>query len=255
MNKLYYLAVDAVNVQAEVRLNGAPMFVHRNATSISQEKPAQNWLVKGDNFLSVKLFAIDGDDKISGGISVHLYEHDADSEFPTPKRSFLKMDYPDKEKPVAKSAFEIVEKFEFPDELSGNLWGAVNRIETLDPEDEISILKLVEALQGALVKGNSKVAVELQEFKLKDDALLQGKDLQKLKSITEMNYKMLHNFESLKASPVTLEEFKFDVIAENKVVYVLRSNGENAVHIESDDMVFEIPVFVSKVEGQWAIVR
>lgn len=255
MPDYYFLSVEANNVLATVKLNDAPVVVHDSGAGISMEKPVFTWLAPRENTLSVSLVALPGEEKIRGEIKVSLFLHDNTADVPTAKEVLASIVYPADNDPGDVASYEKAENFDFSSKIQLRVWQDTPKIDSLKDSDRADILSLLQKLQAALVSGDAETATLLQRYKIDEDALAEDKDVSTIIDITKSNYQWLASQGALKSPVLSLDNLTFSIVGKNQMIYVTDKRGGHPIQLESEDMFFEIPVFMGKVNGSWTIVR
>jgi ribosomal protein S12 methylthiotransferase accessory factor YcaO len=110
-------------------------------------------------------------------------------------------------------------------------------------------------LGRAIVNGDVDKAIDLQKYKIKDDALVEGNLSEEIEQALRANYAWLKDQKRIELRTYNPREIECSLMANNRVVKLTRSAGEEVLQIESSDLSIEVPVFVSKINGVWKIVR
>ncbi|MEJ2395194.1 MAG: hypothetical protein P8045_12080, partial [Candidatus Thiodiazotropha sp.] len=140
-------------------------------------------------------------------------------------------------------------------ELKAELWREAETLSVITESDKSEILSLVDGLGKAIVKGDIDKAIELQKYKIKDDALVEGNSSEDIEQALRANYAWLKDQEGIELRTYNPREIVYSLMANNRVVKLTKSAGEEVLQIESSDLSIEVPVFVSKINGVWKIVR
>jgi|GEM_PF-1861569 len=251
----YFLSVEAVNIHATVTLNGAPLVVHKDGTGLTVDKPVTTWLMPGKNKLEVNLNPLPNEPSIRGSIKVSIFLHDPSSDSPTPSKVYADVLYPTGDVDENSAAFSKKVEFNFTDEVITNLWRDAKTLTGISDGDKKIIFDIVENLRNSLLSKDTSEATNLQIYKIQEDALAENKDFKKIISVTNSTYQWLSQQKGLTSNTVSLEDIRLKLLADNKVVYVSKANGDNVLQLESDDLFFEIPIYMAKINGEWKLVR
>lgn len=256
--KRYFLSVKTQNVKAVIGVNGAPLVKDIEGEGIITTEPVNTWLPPGKNQLVVKLSRLDGPTgKSKPVVYVGLYLHDSASDTPSPKKVIAEYRFPNKQhaKDIIESPLIELVDFQFEDKLPVKLWSEAANVKFLDSRDKREIVELVNQLQGSLLNKQIDKAIQLQEYKIADDAAAEHKTESQLKSATRKSYEMLAKESALKGDLLTIDTTRFEICCDDRLVYISRESGKDAVSMESDDMYFDIDVYVAKINNKWVIVR
>jgi len=253
----YYLSVKTKDVKFIMGINNAPLIRDDEGDGIITAEPVSTWLIKGENTLSINLYKLDDKSKTrSPSVEVQLYLHDSAFTTPTPKKVIAEYYYPPRkdekttEFPLSKSI-----SFNFPVNVGTQLWKEAETLSDVSENDKNEIIVLIKALETSLLNKDISSTISLQKYKIQDDALAEKKPVEQLENATRKSYEWLNEQRGLTINNITLNDTSFKICCKNKVVFVSRINGTDALQLESDDLYFDIPIFVSKINKKWTIVR
>lgn len=254
MTKQYFISVQATGLHAAVKINDLPVIILNEGSELVTEKPVTTWLKNGDNALSAALIPLPGQDEIAGKLTAKLFLHDETKEAPTPQEVLAEIVYPilDTGSEVQTRA-NISQSFEFNVAIT-KLWQEADPIHELTEQDKSDIQSLVLQLQNALINDGNE-AVKLQEYKVREDAIAEGKDADQVIKATKTTYNWLAQQPNVTAVTVEPADLRYTIGGNNNVVFVSKANLENALQLENDDLFFEIPIYVGKISGTWKLVR
>jgi uncharacterized FlaG/YvyC family protein len=156
-----------------------------------------------------------------------------------------------------KISFPLEKEIKFTPEFvpPSELWDKAETI-VLDESSKKEIIELIHSLHKAANTGNTKKFLSLNEFKMNDlsKVMFSNSDADKQrneKGMTEF-LKMIKG--KLEKMPTN---FTFKLVANDKLIYVTDAKGNDVIKTKSskDVGVFEIPVYISKIEGKWILAR
>jgi hypothetical protein len=252
---LYFLAVNSKSIHTTVLFNDVPLVDVKEGESIMSEIPVTGWLLPGDNTLKIIARAAPGAERITGEVSAAVYHHDNSSDVPKPLETYATIKFPAEESDLEKKAQSVEVTFDFSEELKAELWREAETLSVITESDKSEILSLVDGLGKAIVKGDIDKAIELQKYKIKDDALIEGNSSEEIEQALRANYAWLKDQKGIELRTYNPREIVYSLMAKNRVVKLTKSAGEEVLQIESSDLSIEVPVFVSKINGVWKIVR
>ncbi|WNO08054.1 hypothetical protein [Teredinibacter sp. KSP-S5-2] len=253
MQNHYFIYIDVVDAAVEVKINGASIEKEKRG-SINTTKPVNKWIRSGENTLELSLAALKKQDSISGRAEIMVYLHDNAEDFPTPKVVLAKVLFPNEEYKGEKT-YKTTVTFELADSVPALVMDQAEEVPELSAADTDEIVLLIEGLRTALTSGDYKKAVELQKYKIEEDARIDGKKPEDLYKVAEETFQMIGKEQNLVSQPFDNESMVTEAIWNGKMYKISRNDGEEAITIDSDDLSFAIPIFVSKISGQWKIVR
>ena len=255
----YYLSVKTKNVLSEIGINGAPLIKDLEGDGVITTEPVSTWLLHGNNNLTIKIKPLDEENKnLSPTVEIILFLHDSASTVPKPKVIYAKYNYPDKENNKEKEIKLPVSEsisFDFPSEIGTKLWNEAETLKNISENDKNEIVELINNLENSLINKDISSAINLQEYKILDDSIAEKKSVERLEDATKKGYEWLNQQTGVVAKKLTLDTTKFIICCKQMVVYIARKTGEDAILLESDDLYFDIPVYVSKIKNRWTIVR
>lgn len=251
----YFLSIKAEGLHATVKFNNLPLIIHNEGVELTTEKMVTSWLMDNLNMITIDIAALPEQEKITGTLHISLFLHDNSAEAPTSKEVLAELTYPDPDNQVERETTDsLMVEFQYTKGVMTQLWKQAPPIQTLTNSDKQTIHSLIIDLQKALITDGSKAAA-LQQYKIQEDALAERKDPKKIQTATETTYKWLASQPDVKALPLSVEDMIYTIGGRNNVIFVSRPNFENALQLESEDLFFEVPIYVGKIEGQWTLVR
>ena len=250
----YFLSVNATGLNAAIKINDLPVIILNEGTELMTEKMVASWLMNGENCLSAALIALPEQEQIQGKIKATLFLHDNTKEEPTPQKILAEIVYPIPSldnKPAKKAS--ISQTFNFH-RATTRVWQEAENIANLSEKDKSEIKLLINELQYALTH-DTKKAITLQNYKITEDALAEGKSPDQVIKATEVTYNWLA--EQQNVTPIKIEEkdLRYTIGGNNNVVFVSQSNLNHALQLENDDLFFEIPIYAAKINSTWTLAR
>jgi hypothetical protein len=255
MPDLYFLAVNSNSIYTTVLLNDVPLIDLRDGSSVMNETPVAGWLIPGSNTLKLVVRAAPEKERITGDVSASIYLHDNTSDVPKPLKVLAEIRFPNEDSDPDKKLDTVERVFEFSGDTKARLWSEAQSISSINEGDKSEMLSLVEALGNAIIKGDIDKAIELQKYKIMDDAIIEGDSPEDIEMVVKANYNWLQSQEGIALHHYNSNEVEYSLMAHDKVVKLTKNSGEEILQLESSDLFFEIPVFVSKINGAWKIVR
>lgn len=252
--ELYYLHLETKNAIVTVLLNDAPIVKSNELDSISTVEPINTWLLDAHNSLSLKIEKPSDDGKeYLPSISASIFLHDDASETPKPKEILVTVEFSgDTESNYpATISKEINATFS----VGTKLWREATPVSSLTDTDKKTIISLVNAFSNSLYTSDIMQAIKLQQYKIEDDAIAENKPVTQIENAVKTNYHWLSEQKGIVSHPLSVDTATFSACYDNRLIYIQRINGDEAVMLESDDLYFDVPIYVSKINGEWNIVR
>jgi len=255
----YYLKVESRDALFRIYLNGTPILRSEDDDTLSVIEQVNLWLVENENILSFEILKPDED----GGdlkptdlkpiIQATLFLHDNTSEFPLSKKILAEIEHVSAEKisyPIEKSV-----NFNYDDKVLPNLWNDASKIKLVNDSDKAEILKLTNALANSLIDKKYDDAIKLQKYKIQEDALAEGKSYSHMEGVVTSSYNWLDSQGELTNQPVNPDEMVYMLCGNGQMVYLSKTNSEEAIVLESDEVYFDVPIYFANIKGVWTIVR
>ena len=261
----YYLKVESRDALFRIYLNGTPILRSEDDDTLSVIEPVNLWLVENENILSFEILKPDED----GGdlkptdlkptdlkpiIQATLFLHDNTSEFPLSKKILAEIEHVSAEKisyPIEKSV-----NFNYDDKVLPNLWNDASKIKLVNDSDKAEILKLTNALANSLIDKKYDDAIKLQKYKIQEDALAEGKSYSRIiEGVITSSYNWLDSQGELTSQPINPDEMMYSICGNGQLVYLSKTNSEEAIVLESDEVYFDVPIYFANIKGVWTIVR
>lgn len=255
VHNIYYTKIEITNVTADIRVNDFPVAKHSDASGFEVEESINNLLVQGENSLSISLAPLNDAETIVGTVKVVVYLHDNTSDFPKEKQRHIDFTYPSEAFPAPQANLNQKLVFELSDIPTLKLWNNTEKVTALTAADKSDILKIVNELEQSILTGAIDRAIALQDFKLTDDALAEGKSKAQIAEAVSFNYNWIAEQKPVAAEKLTPENISFELVANGRAVYVSKKSGSEAIELESEELGFELPTFVAKTAAGWQIVR
>ena len=255
MTDFYYLSVNAKGIHTTVLLNDVPLVNLKDGSSIVTEVPVGGWLIPGLNTLNIIGRALPGSETITGEVSVSVFQHDNSFDFPTAKKTYAALNFPLETSDLNQTVESVKLEFQFKEPTKIRLWKDAQVIIELTEKDKAEIMDLVNQFGQSVINGDIENAIFLQQYKINDDSLSEGTDAEEIKHAVKANYGWLKSQKGIRLHPHNKEHLNFSLMGNEKVVKITEQSDNEIIRLESDELMFEIPVFVSKINGKWTIVR
>ncbi len=257
MPNYYFLSVESHNALIEVGLNDAPLIIDVEGEGVATSEPVMSWIMPGENALTIKLKPLFEDDKpLPAKLKVKLFLHDAEQEVPTVKQLLAEYQYPELDTPEQPELpLTRAIPFEFKAPLPTKLWQQAEVLNGVTVNDKTAIIALANELFSAINAKDLDKAIQLQHYKIADDALAEDKTVDRLIKATRTNYEWVTSQPGLTGTALAEENSRFQICCDNKLVYLSRRDGQSAVAMETDEMFFDIDIFAARIGRQWLIAR
>ncbi|MCW8935132.1 MAG: hypothetical protein OQK98_10445 [Gammaproteobacteria bacterium] len=247
-----YIKVEMKDAISDISLNGVPFIKNLDTDGFITTEPVNLWLKNGKNTLAYTIHSDDENTSYSPQVNALVFTHDSTQEFPTPLKNLASISYSHSEKskyPVTKSI-----EFQLNEKINTRLWDDAEKITALNQNDKNEMIEIANNL-AKFVLNDTKQAINLQSYKIQEDALSEGKTIDRLIEAATKSYEWLRSQDALKIDNINSNEINFNICGDGQLVNMMRSNNEDAIIIESEEMYFDIGLYFSKIKGKWTIVR
>lgn len=254
-DKIYYaVTYKRTNILASIELNGFPIGISSKEPFASGQANANIWILPKENKLNIKVTElIKGKGVFDSKLEVRIYLT-KEGQFPDEGKKLLEIIIPESADEKLTIPFE--KEYEFNPEIipPSDLWeNAANT--DLTEEDKKEIRNVMTKLHKALNSGNIEEILKLIEFKEKDFA--KAMYVNPEESLQD-NKKMLKSFSKEikgKLEPIP-KDLKFKSIANGLIVEVTDSKNKEPIRASSKNKgSFSFPIYVSKMNEKWILVR
>ncbi|MFK5950580.1 MAG: hypothetical protein QM500_17645 [Methylococcales bacterium] len=254
----YFLKAETHDAIVTININDAQIIRSPDTDSLNTIVPMNTWLTEGENVISINISPPPNNTKdYNPNISISVFLHDPKSETPLPKTMLATLKYRNKDEDIDKIKFPLSRsvKFDFNKSIPNKLWNTASDLTAISELDKTEIVNTINLLTSSLTSNNISKAIELQKFKLNEEALSVNKQYSEFEHAATTTYKLLADQTNLISQPVEVESLEFNICGKNKLVLITTTKGENAISFSSDEMDFELEVFMAKIDGKWTIAR
>ncbi|OQY28746.1 MAG: hypothetical protein B6244_06185 [Candidatus Cloacimonetes bacterium 4572_55] len=256
----YYISVISIGFGLQIRINDIPIISDLTGEGITTDEPINRWIKPGENKLSIRLEppAILPENISKPKLEVKAFIADPASEAPKPGQMLRDFTWPDPDIPVGEITYPYTHTADFPGGSSPSvkLWDEAETLSGLTDHDHKNILHLINQLRQALINRQTSDAFSYLEYRYAEEARSEGKTLQRLRDVVIEQYDWMYSMGDITIDPLVDENASFELVGNNQVVFVEQKPNLSALHIyqPDSDLLFGIPVFLSKIKGQWTIV-
>jgi hypothetical protein len=247
-----YIKVEMNNAIANISINGVPFIKNLDTDGFITTEPVNLWLRNGENTLSYTIYKDEDTENYTPSLSASVFIHDEKQEIPTPLETLTTIHYVADENPVYPATKVI--KFKLNSKVPTKLWDEAKPVSEIKAEDKAIMFDIANKLAKSILN-NTQDAVNLQKYKIQDDALAEGKTTERLIKAAEKSYEWLRSQKDLSIDTVNIEDINFNICGDGYLVNMMRKNNEEAIIIESEEMYFDVGLYFSRINGNWTIVR
>lgn len=251
----FYIEIVLSQLQADIYINDILLFPKNDENGLSTTHPISQWLSSGKNTVNITLYALKGQKLAAGSLEIKIYLHDNAHDFPTPKTILAELNIP-QGNPTDLSKISKSLSFDFDYQTPTTLWSKAEKINTITQSEKKEIISIIENFKSAFLDSTRiNEAIAFQNFKIEEDALAGGHTPERLKEVAKETTQWVHTMPNLKGEELNLKNANFTVCGHDRILLITKINGNHAVHIESEDNIIEVPIYMSKINNQWTIVR
>jgi hypothetical protein len=221
--------------------------------------PINEWIMPENNELSIFLSRSAVTAPTTPFADIHLFVADPRSRKNDPLTTLAKFIWPLPVPTPSILPFLGQLPFKVTDPPPCSLWREAEKIRNLSNNDRLEILKIVERFRQALEHRNVDDAYALSEYKFRDSAVADGISYNILESALKEDYREMLSTPDLKSEPLTQATAVFDLVCDEKVVFVSRGLGKEALRFESESggrrRAYGIQLYFAFIKNRWVIVR
>ncbi|EMJ91101.1 hypothetical protein [Leptospira alstonii] len=248
----YALVYSKTGVIGSVEFNGMTIVSESGKEDVSGQIELNVWILPGVNKIKVKVKGIRKrkEDEFSPKIKAILYLAQK-GQFPDEGQKIAGFEWEEGE---GKPTLPLEQEITFtPTEVPpSELWKIAEEIQ-LNAEDKEKIQKLITDLYNGFQKKDEKKLLELMDFRTKEFARARyyspEDEVKDLKKGIQNVLKTIGG----KLDKLDLDELQYQLIADKKAVAVTSKSGKSP--IENKKKGFSVPLYFSKVQGEWIISR
>ncbi|RHX93094.1 hypothetical protein DLM75_00120 [Leptospira stimsonii] len=234
-----------------IEFNGMSILSESKGDDVSGQIDLNVWILPGVNKIKVKGLKKRKEDEVAPRIKAVLYLGQK-GQFPDEGQKIAGYEWEEATGLKVKLPIEEVITFTPTEIPPSDLWKSAEVIQ-LNAEDKEKIQKLITDLFDGFQKKDEKKLLQLMEFRTKEFAraryISPDEEIKDLKKGVKSILKSVGG----KLDKLELNDLQYQLIADNKVVSVFTKAGNSP--IESKKIGFSIPLFLSKIQGEWVISR
>ncbi|AOP35857.1 hypothetical protein A0128_02700 [Leptospira tipperaryensis] len=234
-----------------IEFNGMTILPESKADDVSGQIDLNVWILPGVNKIKVKGLRKKKEDEIAPRIQAILYLGQK-GQFPDEGQKISGYEWKEGEETQRKLPFEEEISFTPTEIPPSELWKIAEEIQW-NADDKEKIQKLIADLYNGFQKKDEKKLLQLMEFRTKEFA--RARYISPDEEIKDLNKGVKSILKSVggKLDKLELGDLQFQLIADKKVISVLTKTGKSP--IESKKIGFSVPLFLSKIQGEWVISR
>lgn len=267
MIDLYFLKVSASGLTVLVHLNGVPVVVDQEGFGIDQTLPVNQWLRPDQNALSITLDlpSPDPDDEdadevanMPQSVQVSLFLHQQGASSPTPAVTLAEFTWPE-----AKVTPKYPHTWSQP--LTGPvtvppgmaLWSRTQPVSSVDAQVVNAIHGIATTVAKLLREQRLDEAFQYLSVRYRDEAIAEGKPPEQIKSAVLEMWQVMVGIPDIGLAEMPIDAFDFNLVGDQHVVEMVRKDGMPAILFEDeeDETIYGIPLFFSRIDNQWVIIR
>ncbi|MFK5949306.1 MAG: hypothetical protein QM500_11125 [Methylococcales bacterium] len=249
-----YVKVEMKDAIANISINDVPFIKNLETDGFITTEPVNLWLKNDENTLSITIYQNNKSVDYSPVVSATVFIHDEKQDVPTPLKTLATIQFNIETKSEIKYPVTKSVKFKINTKIKTELWNDAEKINEINAQDKTEMIDIAKKLSKSILN-DTKQAIDLQLYKLQDDALAEDKTVERFKEVATKSYQWLRTQKDLKIDDIEIGKMKFNICGNNRLVNMVRDNNEEAIIFESDEMFFDIGLYFAKINGNWTIVR
>lgn len=247
----YNLVYSKMGLIGSIEFNGMPILPESKMDDVSGQIDLNVWILPGVNKIKVKGLRKKKEDVVSPRIKAILYLGQR-GQFPDEGRKIAAFEWEEGKETQVKLPLEEEISFTPAEIPPSDLWNLAEEIQ-LTAEDKDQIQKLIADLFNGFQKKDEKKLLQLMEFRTKEFA--RARYVSPEEEIKDLKKGIQGILKSVggKLDKLELNDLQYQLIANKKVVSVFTKTGKSP--IESNKIGFSVPLFLSKIQGEWVLSR
>jgi len=236
----YFIAMEGNNVSGLIKINGCPIEQINNARSLMHSEHINKWLVNGTNTIEVTYpdYLHESDEEMT----LHLQK--GSSLAGSDKLALLK----------ASPSKKVFYEFEINDIPDSDLPKA-EYIDELSYEDQDEIHNLVTRLYKSMDGESFPAFMNLMKLKLSEEAKTTGVSVEQFQQVFERGYKQNFRNGLKRYKILDPDEMKYSIVFKSKIVHVSGKKSFGIIFHIKEENFYGLPVYVSRIKGEWKIIR
>lgn len=248
---LVNLSLHCGGLAAEVRFNDVPIFAGAPRQSVNHAEKLNQWVLAGPNLLTVSLALPPG--PAGAGQEFELEVVLAQTGKPG-GRKLADYRWTPGAPPLSPTPVPVFREELTLDAPAPWRWAAAPRLPALSPNDRAAITATLTALHDALAERNLDAIARLQALQLEEQSIAVGEDiatgradyLQLLRDLMADNWRV---------SPLQPGRLDYRLCGNGRLVQAAGPAGQDALLAHSGMGDVALSPYLSKIGGQWTIVR
>ncbi|MBM9578269.1 hypothetical protein JWG45_14020 [Leptospira sp. 201903070] len=240
-----------MGVIGSIEFNGMPIVSESQTDDVSGQIDLNVWILPGVNKIKVKGLKKRKEDEMGPRIKAVLYLGQK-GQFPDEGQKIAGYEWEEGKETEVKLPLEEEISFTPAEIPPSELWKIAEEIQ-LNAEDKVKIQKLITDLYNGFQKKDEKKLLQLMEFRTKEFARARYYPLDDEVKDLKKGVRSILKSVGGKLDKLELGDLQYQLIGDKKVVSILTKAGKNP--IESKKIGFSVPIFLSKIQGEWVISR
>lgn len=250
----YYVKVNSRGALVNLYINDVPLVKVKVKVSENYitTKPVNLWLKEGVNTFSYTIYDNNKEETYNPSFDAVLFIHDKSKEVPTPLKTLEKIQFVSNKD--SKYPIDSTLEFKIDGSINTQLWRDAEKFIALTKEDKKEIVTLIDRLALSILS-DPQQAISIQKYKITEDALAQGKTVERVTDAVLKEYQWLSSQKGLTISKSNREQLNYEIHGNGHLVNVTKNNQDAIIILEYDDLFFDIDLYFAKIKGRWIIAR
>jgi hypothetical protein len=258
---MFILEVQAQGTDAKVLINDVEVFSHASLEPITKQMKVNQYVIEGDNSVVVQLRSdvpqyadsVEKPPPLMFKLSIITGELGT---APDDADTVLQYKWDPMETPLESGQWVEALSTSIPgtDAYGRWLWQDADSVE-LTSDVRVSIMSHLEALHSALESEDLAAVQKMLKVKHEEMARALGVDEERVLSGHEGMLQSFFSADDWRLDPLVPEEVGLSVQAGGRLVTATSTDGGPVVSGSGGGRPFVLPVTLSRVEGEWKIVR
>jgi hypothetical protein len=257
-DKYYRFSVTHHGFSIELRVNDVIIDTDPTGTFRNRSFVNNQFIVDGKNTLKLTLGLAGDPPQMPQDLTLASMVHELSAD---------QLDGKNLPAPLAALEFPGSEPPAFPTELSASfdvkspfgrwVWEDAERIQEITADEVFSCGNLLKKVHDALSQKNLKALLPMLQLKTTEMARAFYVAEQERRQDQEQFFKEVFNDSQFAMEPLKTDDLELVAMGENRVFLLRHQGGAPALESKelSEGYCFTLPVYLSKINGEWKIVR
>ncbi|MCF7918855.1 MAG: hypothetical protein K9N06_02955 [Candidatus Cloacimonetes bacterium] len=265
----YYLFICCNKLNLLAGINGAWLFRDFSGKFSSIHEPVNLWLLPETNYINIDYFQLNESLLKKGKAEIEIKLFRADTSKPESLESaeeYYKFAWKSNDySPIIPQIMKIPLNLQLPGIVQYDIWEKAEDLTDLNlnkHEEEYSqtdvneIYQLLRNYISGIIAGDIDTLLSLQEFKFREESKSRFKKFNDVQENIRGQYAKMAGSKLREWNELSKDNISFRKIYGNKILEINKNVNQYPVSVVIDDeILLEVPIYLSRLSGNWIIVR